>query len=68
MRARTYRVVVVGSILSSFMLGFHLPAIHNMVEHGNRVRIDVLLVTVLFAIGTVAGLWALLRAGRNLTP
>ena len=67
MRVRTYRLTVIGCVLSSFMLGFHLPAIHNMVEHGRPVRLDVLIVTALFAVGTVGGVWALLRAARNFT-
>jgi hypothetical protein len=63
MRLSTYRLVVGGSIFSAFMAGFHLPALHNMIEHGAAARIDVLVVTVLFGVGTVAGLWALLRSG-----
>ena len=61
-RVQTYRLVVVGSVLSSFMLGFHLPALHDMIEHGATPRMDVLVVTILFVIGTVTGTWALLRA------
>lgn len=61
MRVGTYRVIVIGSLLSSFLFGFHLPAIHDMIEHGAALRIDVLTVTVLFAIGAVAGGWRLLR-------
>ena len=62
MRIATYRVVVVGSLLSSFLFGFHLPALHEIIEHGAAPRWDVLTVTALFVIGTIAGAWTLLRA------
>ena len=60
----TYRLVVVGSALSSFLFGFHLPAMHDIIEHGATPRMDVLIVTMLFAICTVAGVWTLLRRVR----
>lgn len=62
MRIRTYRVVVIGSLLSSFLVGFHLPALHEMIDHGAAPRWDVVTVTALFAITTLAGAWTLLRA------
>jgi uncharacterized membrane protein YqjE len=62
MHIGTYRGVVVGSLLSSFLFGFHLPALHNMIEHGAAPRWDILTVTTLFVIGTIAGAWTLLRA------
>ena len=61
MGVRTYRAVVVASLLSSFLFGFHLPALHDMIEHGATPRTDVLIVTVLFVICTIAGAWTLLR-------
>ncbi len=65
MRVGTYRMVVIGSLLSAFLFGFHLPALHDMIEHGKTPRTDVLIVTVLFAICTVAGGWTLLRGVRG---
>lgn len=66
MRIATYRAVVIGSLLSSFLVGFHLPALHEMLEHGATPRWDVSAVTALFVIATLAGAWTLLRApGRT---
>lgn len=62
MRLRTYRLVVIGSIAGSFLVGLHLPALHAVVEHGATPRWDVLIATLALAIGTTAGTWALLRA------
>ena len=64
MRLGTYRFVVVLSILSSFLAGFHLPALHDMMEHGAAPRIDVLLLTAFFVVCTLAGAWTLLRTSR----
>ena len=65
MRAGTYRTVVIGSLLSSFLCGFHLPALHDLIEHGATPRMEVLILTALFALGTVAGGWTLLRWPRR---
>lgn len=62
MRLGTYRLIVVGSMLSSFLAGFHLPALHEIVEHGATPRSDVVAVTLLLVVCAVAGTWTLLRA------
>ena len=61
MKVGTYRVVVIGSMLSAFLFGLHVPALHNMIEHGATPRTDVLVATVLFGIGALVGLVTLLR-------
>jgi hypothetical protein len=61
MALRTYRFVVIGSVLSSFLVGLHVPALHDMAEHGATPRWDVLIATLLLAIGSLAGAWILLR-------
>jgi hypothetical protein len=66
MKVGTYRLIVIGSILSAFLFGFHLPALHDMIEHGATPRMDVLVVTVLFAICTLVGMVTLLRGARGL--
>lgn len=66
MTTRTYRLAVMGAILSAFLFGFHLPALHGMIEHGARPRLDILAVIILFAVGTVAGTWVLLRGARGI--
>lgn len=64
MRIGTHRLVVIGTVLSSFLFGLHLPALHDVIEHGATPRWDVLTLTVLFALGTLAGGWGLLREPR----
>ena len=61
MRVRTYRFTVIGSILSSFLVGLHVPALHNMIEHGATPRGEVVAATLALAASTVAGAWTLLR-------
>jgi hypothetical protein len=67
MRLRTYQLTVIGTILSSFLAGSHMPALHEIIEHGATARWDVVGATVLLAVGTVAGGWMLLRAGGPLS-
>jgi hypothetical protein len=62
MQLRTYRLTVVGSLLSSFLVGFHLPALHEMIEHGASPRWDVLGVTIALAVLTIVLAWTLLRS------
>ena len=62
MRMRTYRLIVVGSILSSFMVGLHVPMLHEIIEHGATPRWDALTATLILALITVACAWKLLRS------
>jgi hypothetical protein len=62
MQTATYRLIVIGSMLSSFLVGLHLPALHEMSEHGAPPRWEVVVVTLLLFAATVAGTWKLLRA------
>ena len=66
MSASTYRFVVVGSLLSSFLVGMHVPALHEMLEHGASMRSSVLIATLALVVMSVAGAWALLRQARRL--
>ncbi len=61
MPMRFYRPTVVVSALSWFLMGLHLPAIHQMTHHGEGASWIVLGLTSLFAVSAVAGLWLLLR-------
>jgi hypothetical protein len=38
MRARTYQLTVVGTILAAFLAGVHVPALHEIIEHGARAQ------------------------------
>ena len=62
MPTRYYRALVVWCALSWFMVGLHLPALHELTHDDHAPPLLVLAVTALFAIGAVAGLWLLLRA------
>ena len=67
MRPRTYQLTVIGTILSSFLAGAHMPALHEIIEHGATAHWDVVGATMLLAVATVAGGWLLLRAGGSLS-
>jgi hypothetical protein len=56
-----YRVVVLGSLCSSVLLGGHLPAIHNMIDHGAPMRWDVVAATALLTAVSLGGVVVLLR-------
>jgi hypothetical protein len=60
MRIGTYRLVVVASLMCSFLVGLHVPALHEMLEHGAAPRPAVLVATLLLVAGTLAGGWTLL--------
>jgi hypothetical protein len=66
MSTRFYRLTVIGSALSWFLLGMHLPAAHAMafelVHHGQAPSWVVLSLTSLFLVAAGASLWQLLRA------
>ena len=40
MQMLTYRLVVVGSLLSSFLVGLHMPMLHEVIEYGATPRWD----------------------------
>jgi hypothetical protein len=62
MRARFYRLTIIGCVLSSFLVGLHLPALqHELTYHGRTPHWTVLSVVSFLALVTVAGLWSLLR-------
>jgi hypothetical protein len=66
MSASTYRLVVVGSLLSSFLTGMHMPVFHEVIEHGAPPRMSVLVATLILVILTLLGGWSLLRQARRL--
>jgi hypothetical protein len=66
MRISTYRFVVLGSILSSFLVGLHIPMLHEFIEHGRTPRWDVLAATLVLVVMTLAGAWTLLRTAAPL--
>jgi hypothetical protein len=65
MSTRSYRLAVVGCVLSWFLLGVHAPVLHEITSHGRAPRAPVLAAVALLAGGALAGLWLLLRAPRR---
>jgi hypothetical protein len=61
MQMSAYRLTVVGTLVSSFMVGLHVPALHEMVEHDASPHWGVLAATLVLVVLTVAGAWTLLR-------
>ena len=64
MSTRSYRLVIVGCMLSWFLLGMHAPVVHQITEHGRHPGAHLLVPVALLAAGALAGLWALLRSPR----
>ena len=62
MSTRFYRLTVVACAVSWFLVGLHLPGLHEMTHHGGEARWPVLAIVALLAAAAVAGLWVLLRA------
>ena len=57
-----HRLWVIGCVLSWFLLGLHMPALHEVVDHGHDMGLHVLTgMTVLLVLG-IASTWHLLRA------
>ena len=59
---RNYRLTVIGCALAWFLVGLHIPTLHEITEHGAPPRWDMLVITLLLAVAGVATLWALLRS------
>jgi hypothetical protein len=49
------------------MVGLHLPALHEMIDHGRTPAWTVLTMVSLVTVAAVAGLWILLRAPARWT-
>lgn len=56
-----YRVTVVVCALSWFLVGLHLPALHQITHHGRAPQWSVIAIVALLAAVAVAGLAVLLR-------
>lgn len=68
MRTGHYRLTVIACVLSWFLVGLHLPALHEMTHPGRSPRWSVVVATAaLLAVG-LAGLRALLRAPARGAP
>ena len=57
-------MLILGAIVSSFLLGMHMPIIHDIVDHGASPRWDVLIASGVLALVAIACGWRLLTARR----
>jgi hypothetical protein len=62
MSARYYRLTVIVCALSWFLVGMHVPALHEITEHGRAPAPGLAFALVVLAVSALAGLWLLLRA------
>lgn len=62
MTVGSYRLAVFGAVFAWFMLGLHVPALHQMTHHGRTPGTAVLAATALLTVAAVAAVWVLLRA------
>lgn len=63
----SYRLWIVGCVVSWFLLGLHVPALHDVVGHGHSPRASVVVGTTGLLIAGIACLWQLLRARPSRT-
>jgi hypothetical protein len=64
MSTGTYRLLVVGAILSSFMLGMLMPVMHDIFDHGARPRWDIVIASGVLALIAITCGWRLLTHRR----
>jgi hypothetical protein len=57
-----YRLTLVGCALAWFLVGLHIPTLHQMTHHGQSPHWGVVAITLLLGMGAVAGLWTFLRS------
>ena len=67
MPTRSYRLTVVGCALAWFLVGLHLPTLHELRHDGFAPHWTVLAMLAFLAVAAVAALWALLRAPTRWT-
>lgn len=63
-----YRLLVVACAVAWFLLGMHMPAVHNLTSHGEEMPVLVLGVIVMIAAVALASLWRLLRTPQPPQP
>ena len=58
---RYYRTWLLVCVAAWFLVGLHMPAIHEMTQHGQELPASVFGAVVLLALVGMMGLWQLLR-------
>jgi hypothetical protein len=62
MRTHYYRLTVIGCALAWFLLGAHLPILHEITHHGRTPSWTVLVAVAGVALAALLGVVLLLRA------
>jgi hypothetical protein len=62
MSSRHYRLTVIGCALAWFLLGAHLPVLHQVTHHGRSPSWTAVLAVVAVMLAALAGVVVLLRA------
>lgn len=65
---RFYRTWVLACVAAWFLVGLHVPAIHQMTHHGQELPVSVAGAVVMLVLIGIAGLWQLLRASATGSP
>lgn len=65
MNTRKYQLVVIGTAVSSFFVGMHVPMLHDMTHVNHSPRWAILGFTTMLAVAAIAGMWTLLRTPRR---
>jgi hypothetical protein len=61
MRTHYYRLTVIGCALAWFLLGAHLPIVHQLTHHGHTPSWTVLVAVAGLTLAALAGMVLLLR-------
>lgn len=59
---RFYRTTLLVSAFSWFMIGMHLPALHQLTHHGGAASMTVVAAVGTLAVIGIVSLWVLLHA------
>ncbi len=62
MTMRFYRLTLIGCALSWFMVGLHVPVLHELTHPGHAIAWPPVVATLLLLASGIATLWMLLRA------
>lgn len=65
MSTRVYRLTVIASAVSWLLLGFHLPAVHQVTHHGRVLPVSAIVGMAVLTLVGVASAWLLLRAPQT---
>jgi hypothetical protein len=61
MRTHYYRLTVIGCALAWFLVGAHLPIVHEITHHGRTPSWTVLVAVACLTLAALAGMVLLLR-------